>query len=220
MKPKVNAFEEEQWGRFEYRCEGPQRGNPFVDVRFAARFQYGHRVVEVDGFYDGNGQYCVRFMPDTRGEWSFQTVSNLPELNGHAGTLICIEPSSGNHGPVRVDNIYHFAYADGTRYAPYGTTCYVWNHQGERLEEQTLASLRESPFNKIRMCVFPKHYDYNLNEPGLYPFEGSTETGWDFARFAPGTGGIWRIVYKTCRTFASNATSFYFIRTTVGAFPE
>ena len=35
------------------------------------------------------------------------------------------------------------------------------------------------------MCVFPKHYDYNHNEPELYPFPGSPEAGFDFARFDP-----------------------------------
>lgn len=184
-----NAFEVEQWGRFEYRCHGPTAGNPFTDVHFAARFCYRHRTLMVDGFYDGDGQYCIRFMPDAAGVWSFETVSNVAELNGLAGTVNCVKPGPNNHGPVRVANIYHFAYADGTTYRPFGTTCYVWNHQGEQLEEQTLASLRQSPFNKIRMCVFPKHYDYNLKEPELYPFEGIPETGFDYSRFNP---AFWR----------------------------
>jgi hypothetical protein len=49
-------------------------------------------------------------------------------------------------------------------------TCYAWTHQGDALEEQTLASLKNSPFNKVRMCVFPKSYEYNHNEPQFYPF--------------------------------------------------
>lgn len=183
------AAEVERWGRFELRLQGPGTGNPFTEVSLSARFRYLHRTVDVEGFYDGNGEYCVRFMPDSLGEWSFETVSTVPELNGIRGTLNCIEPSSGNRGPVRVDRIYHFAYADGTPFYPVGTTCYVWNHQGEALEAQTLESLRHSPFNKIRMCVFPKHYDYNLKEPASYPFEGSPGEGWDFTRFNP---AFWR----------------------------
>ncbi|TDG00758.1 DUF5605 domain-containing protein [Paenibacillus piri] len=175
----------ERWGRFEFRAKGPENGNPYADVQFSARFSYKHRVVEVDGFYDGDGQYCIRFMPESLGEWSFETVSNISGLNGLKGSLNCTEPSQGNRGPVRVDNVYHFAYADGTPYFPVGTTCYVWNHQGEELEAQTLKSLSEAPFNKIRMCVFPKHYDYNHNEPETYPFAGSLDKGWDFTRFSP-----------------------------------
>jgi hypothetical protein len=72
---------------------------------------------------------------------------------------------------VRVANRHHFRYADGTRYINIGTTAYVWNLQGDALEEETLATLAAAPFTKIRMCVFPKHYRYNENEPERYPFK-------------------------------------------------
>jgi hypothetical protein len=39
------------------------------------------------------------------------------------------------------------------------------------VQRQTLATLGTAPFNKIRMCVFPKSYEYNHQEPALYPFE-------------------------------------------------
>ena len=40
-------------------------------------------------------------------------------------------------------------------------------------KRQTLQTLKESAFNKIRFCIFPKHYDYNLGEPRSYPYEGT-----------------------------------------------
>jgi len=177
----------EQWGIFELELNGPGEGNPFIDVTFGARFQFQNRVMEVDGFYDGGGLFRVRFMPDTRGRWEYVTHSNVPALHGIAGSFVCTEPSAGNHGPVRVRNTFHFAYTDGTAYWPVGTTCYAWAHQGYALEEQTLATLRGSPFNKLRMCVFPKHYTFNANEPEYYPFEraGVGLTDWDFERFNP-----------------------------------
>jgi len=82
-----------------------------------------------------------------------------------------------------VRNTYHFAYEDGTPYFPVGTTCYAWIHQGEELEKQTLETLKKTPFNKLRFCVFPKHYLFNENEPVYHPFEGSLSEGWDFSRF-------------------------------------
>jgi hypothetical protein len=175
----------ERWGVFEASLEGPEEGNPFVDVQLSARFRFGHRVVDVEGFYDGNGIYRVRFMPDTAGVWRYVTSSNCEELNSVAGEFRCVEPSLGNHGPVYVQNTYHFAYADGMPYIPVGTTCYAWVHQGDRLEEKTLETLRSSPFNKLRMCIFPKHYTYNENEPLCHPFERDEQGGWDFSRFNP-----------------------------------
>jgi hypothetical protein len=191
----------EQWGVFELKLAGSAEGNPFVDVELMAQFSYKHRTIEVDGFYDGGGVYRIRFMPDMVGSWRYRTHSNREELSGVEGTFTCAAPSPGNHGPVHVANTYHFAYADGTPYRQIGTTCYAWTHQGDELEEQTLATLQAAPFNKLRMCVFPKHYAFNENEPERYPFpclsRGSStwtgswavdvQSGWafDFSRFDP-----------------------------------
>jgi len=175
----------ERWDIFEAAFKGPETDNPFVDVTLTARFRHKNRLVEIDGFYDGDGVYRVRFMPDTVGEWSYELESNRPELDAKSGTFTCVEPSADNHGPVRVRDTFHFAYADGTPYAPIGTTCYAWIHQGDELEEQTLKTLAQSPFNKLRMCVFPKYYPYNRNEPVHYPFERDENGEWDFTRFNP-----------------------------------
>ena len=59
----------------------------------------------------------------------------------------------------------HFRYADGTWFYPFGTTVYAFSHQEDERVAETFETLAEAPFNKIRMCVFPKHYDYNHNEP-------------------------------------------------------
>jgi hypothetical protein len=175
----------EQWGMFELALQGSAAGNPFQDVELSAEFSHGHRTVSVRGFYDGEGVYKVRFMPDTVGEWRYCTGSNSKLLHAHAGTFECVAPAAANHGPVRVANTFHFAYADGTPYRQIGTTCYAWTHQGDALEEQTLATLAASPFNKIRMCVFPKSYDFNQNEPIYYPFARSEDGAFDWTRFNP-----------------------------------
>lgn len=175
----------ECFGIFEISMKGPKDGNPFLDVQLSAQFKQKDRIIKVRGFYDGSGIYRIRFMPDIEGNWTYQTKSNRRELDNKTGKFTCIKASKGNHGPVRVQNTYHFAYADGTFYFPIGTTCYAWVHQGKKLEEQTLTTLRNAPFNKIRMCAFPKDYIYNKNEPEYYPFEGKPLKEWDFTRFNP-----------------------------------
>ena len=55
----------------------------------------------------------IRFMPDAPGPWTYVTESNCEALNGQKGTFTCAEAAPGNHGPVRVKDTYHFAYADG-----------------------------------------------------------------------------------------------------------
>ncbi|HEY3840807.1 MAG TPA: DUF5060 domain-containing protein [Bryobacteraceae bacterium] len=175
----------ERWGMFEASFTGPASETPYTEVRFAADFRLEHRTVAADGFYDGEGTWRVRFMPDVIGEWTYTTRSNRPELNGKSGSFVCTPPSRGNHGPVTVRNTWHFGYVDGTPYMPFGTTCYAWTHQGDELEEQTLATLKQSPFNKIRMCVFPKSYAFNKNEPPQYAFARDASGANDYTRVNP-----------------------------------
>lgn len=174
-----------QWDVFEISIDGLTPSNPFVDVELSTTFRQDNRVIEVRGFYDGQGVYRVRCLAEREGRWTFRTKSDAASLDGHAGEFLVGPARNGRHGPVRVSDQFHFAYADGTRYLPFGTTCYAWIHQSEELEQQTLQTLRNSPFNKLRMCVFPKHYDYNTNEPARYPFEGNQEIGWNWRKPNP-----------------------------------
>ena len=185
LVPGLHAADSvEQWGFFEIALNGPTNGNPFLDVTLSARFTQGNSTVKANGFYDGDGIYRVRFMPEKQGEWHYTTESSNAKLNGKTGGFTVTKSSPQNHGAVGVTNTYHFAYADGTPYKELGTTCYVWQLQDEALQEQTLKTLAASPFNKIRFCVFPKRYTWNTNEPIMYPFAGNpATTNWDFTQF-------------------------------------
>lgn len=191
-----------RWGVFEVEIEGPREGNPFTDHWIRGRFTGKNEIVEADGFYDGDGIYKVRFMPSFEGDYTYEIVS---DFGGARTGAFQVEPAlPGNHGPVRVANTFHMAYEDGTPYYSIGTTCYVWELQSDVLIGQTFQSLKESPFNKIRFCIFPKHYDFNLGEPRSYSYEGtpmdssvltpdnfsqygpeSQGNQWDFFRFNP-----------------------------------
>ncbi len=180
-----------QWGIFEVKLKGPATGNPFLDVTVSGHFTCGQKSVDADGFYDGDGVYIVRFMPEEQGDWSYEIRSNAAELNGKTGSFACGAPETGNHGPVRVANHFHFKYADGTPYFEIGTTAYNWTNQTEARERQTLETLKSSPFNKVRMCVLPSEYDVPTtatsqpvnNVPVLFAFEGKPMKDWDFAHF-------------------------------------
>jgi hypothetical protein len=114
---KASAAESvEQWGIYELTLTGPRNGNPFVDVEVGATFTKDQLAIKVSGFYDGDGIYRIRFMPESTGTWSYRTTSNRVELAGKSGELEVAPPSPPNH----------FAYADGTPFRPIGTTCYGW----------------------------------------------------------------------------------------------
>jgi hypothetical protein len=191
----------ERWDVFEVSCNGKEDGNPFTDYAIQGVFKSKNETVTVDGFYDGNGVYKVRFMPSFAEDYEFEISGTFSDKK-YAGNFLVTPASKNNHGPVRVAHTYHFAYEDGTPYFSIGTTCYVWELQSEELQKKTLESLKNGPFNKIRFCIFPKHYDYNLKEPRSYPYAGkpmdssvltkenfqqyigaSSGNEWDFKRF-------------------------------------
>ncbi|MFC2124122.1 DUF5605 domain-containing protein [Bacteroidota bacterium] len=173
----------EIWDYYEVTLTGPEGGNPFSEVELEATFTSEGNDMKVVGFYNGNGVYKVRFMPDETGTWKYVTKSNKKELNGKKGKFECIPASEGNHGLVKVDKKYHFKYADGKPFYPFGTTCYAWTNQPHSIQEQTLETLSTTPFNKIRMCVFPQnHYWHKIGEPSMYAFEGKPND-FDYSRF-------------------------------------
>lgn len=176
----------EQWGLFELELDGPADGNPFTEVRLSATFSDGHGRVEVPGFYDGDGRYRIRFSPDRRGTWHYETKSNRWELTGKLGEFTATEPGPDNHGPVRVRDTFHFAYADGTPYRQVGTTIYNWTDTPAEVQQQTLQTLKDSPFNKARMLLTPQPTAYRKQfAPPLFPYAGEPPTDWDFTRFNP-----------------------------------
>lgn len=190
------------YGMLEIVCKGKADGNPFVDYSIYASIVGADKVI-IKGFYDGDGTYKVRFMPQKKGEYAFQVYGSFSDETAE-GSFVVENAAEGNHGMVSVANQYHFAYADGTPYYSVGTTCYVWHLQSEEKKQETLENLVKNGFNKIRFCVFPKHYAYNLSEPPCYPYEGTPMDSsvltmenfndyngcakgndWDFSRFHP-----------------------------------
>jgi hypothetical protein len=179
----------EKWGLYEVAFTGPASSNPYLEISLSATFTQGAQRVTVPGFWDGGDTYKVRFSPPTTGTWRYETRSDAPELNSKTGTFTVSAPGANNHGPVEVFNQFYLRYADGTPYHQFGTTCYVWTHQPNEMQEQTLKTLAASPFNKIRFCVFPKSYTYNQNEPERFAFQKGADGKFDFTRPAP---GFWR----------------------------
>jgi hypothetical protein len=188
-QPKVG-----QWDRFEVTLEYAYSGNSFKDVRLSATFSGKDTSFVVAGFYDGKDTFKIRFMPQQIGIWNYMTSSNIPELDKKQGTFECIKATGRNHGMVRVSNTYDFKYADGKQYYPFGTTAYAWIHMKEGVQELTLSTLKNSGFNKVRMCVLPKNYDLVKQEPEIYPFstkvvkqesDGKETKVWDFDQFNP-----------------------------------
>jgi hypothetical protein len=199
---KVN-IKVERWDFIEFQYQGQVLEASFFGATIKGIFIGENENKVVEGFYDGAGIYKIRFMPSFVGMYRYRIEGDFSEQR-YEGVFEVTEPQKGNHGPVRVANTFHFAYMDGTPYYQIGTTCYGWVHQPKEMQIQTLNTLKETSFNKLRFCVFPKHYDFNLDEPECYPYEGTPcdaslltrdnfstylpsnpENKWNFERFNP-----------------------------------
>ena len=54
----------ERWDIYELELIGPQSGNPFTEISISAEFKKGDLMFNPEGFYDGDGVYKIRFMPN------------------------------------------------------------------------------------------------------------------------------------------------------------
>ena len=172
-----------KWDIFELTFCVENMSEPVQAGALKAAFHGEKETVEVESFYDGGNVYKVRFMPSYEGHYTYKVETGNYQLNKksdkYEGEFEVIAADGGNHGPVQVKNSRYLAYADGTIYHSVGTTCYAWLYQTEELQRQTLETLKNSCFNKIRFCIFPKYYEFNENEPQYYPFERGISRGQD-----------------------------------------
>ena len=167
----------QQYRIFELIFRDPSLKEMDACLPLRAVFTREGKQIQVKGFYDGEGIYKIRFLPLQPGLYRWE-VSGLFSARGEE---ICLPAEEGDHGPVRAQET-HFVYADGHPYIPFGTTVYALAHQEDALVEKTLESLKKAPFNKIRLCLFPKDYTYNHNEPPFYAFEKKEDGAWDVTK--------------------------------------
>lgn len=166
-----------QYETFELTFHGaaPDEAPALADIQ--AQFTCGESTVTVPGFYCGDGVYKVRFLPKKPGSYTWH-VSGAAQASGSA---VCVPADETHHGMVTADGTA-FRFEDGALFHPFGTTVYALISQTDELIETTMDTLSKSPFNKVRMCVFPKSYDFNHNEPTYYAFEKAADGTWDTSR--------------------------------------
>lgn len=166
-----------QFQTFELTFSGQEPSGSWAVIDLEAVFTWENGTKTVKGFYTGNETYKVRFLPEEAGSYTWKVTGCVQG----EGTENCEPADENGRGIVRARE-FHFEYADGTVFRPVGTTIYALAHQPGELTAQTMETLKSAPFNKVRHCVFPKFYDYNQEDPGLYAFEKDADGNWDVDR--------------------------------------
>lgn len=194
--PSMAADKVRQWDCFEIALKCKTQKNPFTEVSLTATFTQTEtgKSITVDGFYDGDNTFRIRFMPVLQGTWTYLTASSEKEMNGKKGAIECGAPAKGTKSMVQTGNDKDFIFADSTVFHPLGTTSYAWIHADKARQEETYKSMEESGFNKMRFCVFPN--ESVKEDPELFPYEiltkgkhtegrykGYNKYEWDYTRF-------------------------------------
>ena len=188
----LSCAQVDRWGRWEGTWAATNVSGNAFDVAFSvhltpprALWAIAAPTVTVRGFFDGDDQFKARYMPPALGMWDYRTVSNETALDGQHGSFEVVEPrAKTNHGPVIVapNSTTTLAFADGTPFHAVGTTVYGMFGGDANLTSRTLASLRDSPFNKVRIMAFPS----GAGPPGMLPYEplgGAAGAACDLTRF-------------------------------------
>lgn len=92
-----------RWSNYEMNLTATgQYDSAYISVDLVGVFSGPHgEGVVVKGFWDGGQTFRIRFTPTSEGTWTFNTVSDDPGLDGHAGSLTCIKARDGSHGFIR-----------------------------------------------------------------------------------------------------------------------
>ena len=121
-----------QYETFELIFQGPVLTESWSRADLTAEFSCGSITKTVKGFYDGDGRYVVRFLPEIPGPWRWK-VSGAVSASGGENCL----PAEKARGVVKAVDT-HFEYQDGTLFIPFGTTVNALASQDDALVDRTL----------------------------------------------------------------------------------
>lgn len=159
--------------------------NPIYEVKeFNVEFTSPTgRKRTVYGFWDGERNWKVRFMPDEMGNWTWKSTCSDKENSGlhhKEGAYQCTANDSGQllykHGAINhVKGQYHLSYNDGTPYFWVG--CTAWNGALKSTDEEwsTYLKHRQSHNYNLIQLVTTQWRAADANAEGLVAFEGSGE---------------------------------------------
>jgi len=161
----VLAAQTSIWARHELGFQSSSEYlNPLYDVRsFAVEFQSpSGRIHLVNGFWDGGLSWKVRFCPDEKGEWKWESRCSDQDNSGMHGqsgvfTVGDNEDPAGIYQRgriVRSPGNYHLCHLDGTPF--FWLACTAWNGAMRSTEEEWdryLSDRKEKGFNVIQFVT-------------------------------------------------------------------
>lgn len=172
------------WMKFEENFESSTAyENPLYEVeKFEVHFTSPTgRTKKINGFWDGDKNWKVRFAPDELGTWTYTTQCSDESnqgLHNSKGSFVCVSHDSKyaiyNKGSIKhPKGTYHLTYADGTPF--FWTACTAWNGALKSTEEEweTYLENRVNNHYNVIQLVTTQWRGGDANLHGQVAFEGS-----------------------------------------------
>lgn len=157
--------------------------NPLYDVKtFQVKFTSpSGRIKNMNGFWDGDRNWKVRFIPDETGIWTWESScsdTGNTGLHQQKGSFICTGNKSKKaiyqHGAItHPKGTYHLAHADGTPF--FWAGCTAWNGTLKSTEQEWETYLKHRADNGYSVIQFvtTQWRGGDKNSMGQVAFEGS-----------------------------------------------
>jgi len=126
----------------------------------------------VPGFYDGEGVYRVRFMPDTTGAWRYETKSNRG-AHGADGSFTVTPAGKGNHGPCACTICFTLRMPTHAVQADRDDDLQLARH-ARRGAGADAADAGDGTIHKARMLVTQQPESYQRNSPRAWRLREAT----------------------------------------------
>ncbi len=173
-----------QWSVYELPLTATRSyENPYTDLTVTAVFvpppDSGLIAKTVQGFWDGDSQFRVRFTPTCPGTWTYSISSSPkdPGLTVNSGSITVVPPTAGEHGFLRRDpeHPYHFVFDDGAHYFMMGQTYYniIENVAAGGSWQTAIYNCKALGFSKVRILLYswgPVYDGNGLLYPDIIPY--------------------------------------------------
>lgn len=193
---KINSINKWEVLDISFRADAKKQ-NPFV-VDFIAEFTDPNGNLQtVPGFYNGEGNWVVRFSAAESGNWKYETRSEIKALNEKKGEFTVLDKVNNNQKGgivLNSDKPTHFFYENGDPYFLTAFECdwlYALDYHNQEYLPKTdhlLNLLNENGFNQVVMNVFSydvswkkdkkltSHPEHEYGAPkDIFPFLGNNE---------------------------------------------
>lgn len=167
--------------------------NPFESSFLATFTSPSGATQDVPGFYNGGGEWVVRFSASEAGEWSYTTASDVKQLSGKKGRVVVdSKPYMQRRGEVQPDpnSPQHLVWSDGNEpYFLLGFECdflFALDYHSSTTPrlDSFLDRVAANGFNHIVMNVYANDVvwakdpdllaEYEVGgDEGIFPFLGS-----------------------------------------------